>query len=138
MAVGTQFIKHDFNLQDHSTQLQKAEEIIEKLKDRFKHIQITKSIDGDKHTVLYEETIRILDYVGNLSKAAFDIEEEIERLYTIQFQHAPELGKKLCNDHYENIHHPYTLLKNRCFKLLEDMDAEYYKVWKKHPPNWNI
>ena len=138
MAVDTHFIKHDFNLPDHSTQLQKAEEVIEKLKDKFKHIQITKSIDADKHITLYEETIRILDYVGNLSKAAFDIEEKIEKQYTLQFRHAPKLGKKLCNNHYEKIHHPYTLLKNRCFKLLEDLDAEYYKVQKKHPPNWNI
>jgi hypothetical protein len=138
MTVETQFIEHDFNLPNHETQLQKAEEVIEKLKDKFKHIQITKSIDDNTHTTLYEEVIRILDYVGNLSKSAFAIEEDIEQLYTLRFHHAPELGKKLCNDHYEKIHHPYTLLKNRCFKLLEDLDAEYYKRKKKHPPNWNI
>jgi len=138
MVVETQFIKHDFNLPDHSTQLLKAEEVINKLKDKLKNIELTKSITDEKHTVLYEETIRILDYVGNLSKSAFNIEEEIERLYTLEFHNSPQLGKKLCNDHYEKIHHPYTLLKNRCFKLLEDLDENYRKVHKKNPPNWNI
>ena len=138
MLVETQFIKHDFNLPDHSTQLQKAEEVISKLKDKLKHIETTKSITDELHTKLYEEVVRILDYVGKLSISAFDIEEEIERLYTLQFQNSPQLGKKLCNDHYEKIHHPYTLLKNRCFKMLEDLDEEYKKRWKKNPPNWNI
>jgi hypothetical protein len=138
MVVETQFIKHDFNLPDHSTQLQKAEEVINKLKDKLKNIETTKSITDELHTKLYEEVIRILDYVGKLSMSAFDIEEEIERLYTLQFQNSPQLGKKLCNDHYEKIHHPYTLLKNRCFKMLEDLDEEYKERWKKNPPNWNI
>lgn len=138
MVAEAKFITHDFNIPDHSTQLQKAEEVINKLKDKLKHIEQTKSITDDIHTKLYEETVRILDYVGKLSISAFDIEEEIERLYTLQFQNSPQLGKKLCQDHYEKIHHPYTLLKNRCFKLLEDMDNEYRKCWKKNPPNWNI
>lgn len=132
------FIEHDFQLPDHSTQLQKADEVIEKLKNKLRTIEEAKSIDDKTHTNLYEETIRILDYVGRLSMSAFAIEEEIEKLYTLEFQHSPQLGKKLCNDHYEKIHHPYTLLKNRCFRILEDLDNEYRKRHKKNPPNWNI
>jgi hypothetical protein len=138
MVNKTQFIKYDFNLPDHTIELQKATEVIDELKMKFKEIQKTKSIDGKKHTALYEETIKILFYIGKLSEPAFKIEDEIEILYTLEFMHAPELGRKLCNDHYEQIHYPYNLLKNRCFKLLEDLDEEYYKVWKKHPPNWNL
>jgi hypothetical protein len=132
------YIDHDFNLPNHSTQLAKAEEVIEKLKDKVKILHEKKCINNKLHTDTFEEIIRILDYVGTLSKAAFDIEEDIERLYTKQYCHAPELGKKLCNDHYEKIHHPYTLLKNRCFRLLEELDEMYRKKFKKNPPNWNI
>jgi len=69
---------------------------------------------------------------------AFAIEDDIERLYTLHYAKFPELAKKLCNDHYENIHHPYTLLKNRCFRMLEDLDKLYIEIHEKYPPNWNI
>ena len=128
----------NFELPDHSVELEKADEIIRNLKEKFKLIQIKKSINGQTHTLLYEEIIRVLDYVGRLSEAVFKIEPDIEELYTLHYQKSPQLGKKLCNDHYENLHYPYTILKNRCFKLLEDLDDEYKKIWKKNPPNWNI
>jgi hypothetical protein len=128
----------NFQLPDHSVELEKADEIIKNLKDKFKNIQIKKSIDGQTHTLLYEEVIRVLDYVGRLSESVFQIEPQIEELYTLHYQKSPQLGKKLCNDHYEKLHYPYTLLKNRCFKLLEDLDEEYIKLNKANPPNWNI
>jgi len=134
----TCFIKHDFNLPDHSNELLMATEIIQKIKNKLKQIKKIKNINDKTYEQLYEETIRILDYIGNLSMSVFKVEEEIERMYTMQFQHSPQLGKKLCNDHYTNIHHPYSLLKNRCFKLLDDLDDEYIKRNKRKPPNWNI
>lgn len=136
MTNNPQFIEHNFNLPDHSEQLEKADEVIRILRNKLKYCISLKNISGDKHTLLYEEIIRILDFVGNLSSTVFNIEDEMERMYTLQFKHAPELGKKLCNDHYENIHHPYTILKNRCFKMLEDLDEEFINVHKKNPPNW--
>jgi hypothetical protein len=123
---------------DHKNELSKAEEIIEKLKNRLKIIQTQKRIDDKTHTETYEEIIRILDYVGRLSQSAFDMQEGLERLYTKQYIHTPELGKKLWLDHYDKIHHPYSLLKNRCFRMLEELDAEYIKRHKKYPPNWKI
>jgi hypothetical protein len=133
-----QVLALDFELPDHSVELEKADEIIKNLKDKFRNIQIKKTIDGQTHTLLFEEIIRVLDYVGRLSEAVFKVETQIEETYTLHYQKSPALGKKLCNDHYENLHYPYTILKNRCFKLLEDLDEEYRKVWKKNPPNWNI
>lgn len=134
----TVLIQYDFNLPNHTTELSKAEDVIEKLKNRFKRIQDTKSITEKKHTQLYEETIRVLDYVGRLSVPAFEIEDEMERMYILQYPKQPALAKKLWLDNYDNVHHPYTILKNRCFRLLEELDKEYIKRFKAKPPNWNI
>jgi hypothetical protein len=125
-------------LPNHSKELSKAEEIIEKLKSKLKLMEKNKTITDKKHTELYEELIRILDYVGRLSEPFFKIEEELEHKYVLQYPKSPELAKKLWNDHYEELHHPYTILKNRCFRLLEELDDLYIHTFKKNPPNWNI
>jgi len=132
------FITHDFKLPNHSNELCKAEEVIEKLKLRIKKTEESKTINDKNHDEIYNEIIRILDYVGRLSMPAFGIEEEMEKMYTLQYAKFPELAKKLMNDHYEQIHHPYTLQKNRCFRMLEELDGLYQKTHKKNPPNWNI
>jgi hypothetical protein len=131
-------IEHDFNLPDYSNEISKADEIIEKIKNRLKTIQNQKRIDDKFHTETFEEIVRILDYVGRLSRPAFEIEDSLEALYIKQYLHSPELAKKLWLDHYGKIHHPFNLLKNRCYKLLEELDSEYIKRNKKYPPNWNI
>lgn len=128
----------DTKLPDHTVELAKADEIINNLKARLKTIETNKSITGNVHLLMYEETIRILDYVGKLSQPLFDLEEPMERQYVLHYKTSPELAKKLFNDHYERLHYPYTLLKNRCFKILEDLDGEYELRWNKKPPNWNI
>ena len=138
MLTEENFITHDFKLPNHHNELCKAEEVIEKLKNKFKKIERTKTINDKNHDELYNEIIRILDYVGRLSMPAFAIEDDIEQLYTLHYAKFPELAKKLCNDHYENIHHPYTLLKNRCFRMLEDLDKLYIETHGKYPLNWNI
>ncbi len=133
-----QFIVHDFKLPNHKVELNNANNVLEKHKSAFRTIQENKSIDDKSHLHLYEETVRVLDYVGRLSMRAFEIQEELERMYTIKFTHAPELGKKLWLDHYESIHHPYNTMKNRCYHLLEELDEEYINKFKKYPPNWKI
>jgi hypothetical protein len=132
------YLAVDFALPNHATELSKAEDIIEKLKTRVKKIQETKSINDKKHTDLYEETVRVLDYIGRLSIPAFEIEEQLERLYVLHYPKSPALSKKLFWDHYENVHHPYSILKSRCFRVLEELDKEYRKRFKKNPPNWKI
>lgn len=128
----------DAKLPDHCVELAKADEIINNIKAQLKTLITTKSITAAVHLSMYEETIRILDYVGRLSQPLFDIEESMECQYVLHYKASPELGKKLFNDHYEHLHYPYTLLKNRCFKILEDLDGEYELRWGKKPPNWNI
>jgi hypothetical protein len=60
------FITHDFKLPNHSNELCKAEEVIEKLKLRIKKIEENKTISDKNHDEIYNEIIRILDYVGRL------------------------------------------------------------------------
>lgn len=129
-------IVHDFNLPNHSNELSKADGVIEKHQQKFKAIQSKNTITDIEHTTLFEETVRVLDYLGKLSMPAFAIEDELQEMYIKQYIHSPELAKKLWLDHFEKIHHPYNLLKNRCFKLLEDLDEMYFNVNKKNPPNW--
>jgi len=133
-----QFLTVDFKLPCHSNELSKAEEIIEKLKHRLEVIAMQRTIDAASHDKLYNEIVRVLDYVGRLSMPAFAIEDELEQMYIIKFKNAPAMAKKLWLDHYEDIHHPYTLLKNRCFRLLEELDALYFKKYNTQPPNWKI
>ena len=129
------FITVDFQLPCHSNELSKAEEVIEKLKKRFEVIQAQKSINDCTHVELFEEIVRCLLYIGKLSKPAFEIEDQLEALYTQQFKHSPALGKQLWLEHYDDIHHPYSILKNRCFRLLELLDDCYVNVHGKLPPN---
>jgi len=138
IVLKQEFIKHDFKLPDHSAELSKAEDVIVKLRNKFKKIVEIQSINGKIHTELYEEIVRVLDYLGRLSNHAFNIGEELERLYVLQYPKSPQLAKRLWLNHYDSIHHPYSLLKNRCFRMLEELDEEFQKVWKKNPPNWNI
>jgi hypothetical protein len=137
MSCQERFIQHDFQLPDHNNELFKAEEVIEKLKNRLRIIKTKRIIDDKIHTSMFEQIIRVLDYVGELSLPAFGIEDDLEQLYIKRYPHCPVLAKKLWLDHYENVHHPYNLLKNRCYKLLEELDTEYFKQHKKQPPNWN-
>ena len=133
-----EFLPVEFTLPNHSNELSKAEEIIEKYKHRLEVLEMQRTIDAKSHDELYNQIVKILDYVGRLSMPAFAIEDELEQMYILKFTNAPAMGKKLWLDHYEKIHHPYTLLKNRCFRLLEELDALYFKKYNTQPPNWKI
>jgi hypothetical protein len=132
-----EFITHDFKLPNHSNELSKADDVIEKLKKKLLIYETNKAIDDKTFSIFYEEIIRVLDYLGRLSMPCFAIEDELEQMYILKYHKFPELGKKLWIDHYEKIHHPYTLLKNRCFKMLDELDEFYKALYGKNPPNWN-
>lgn len=132
-----ELIKTDFNLPNHDNQLSMAEDIIEKLKIRLNIIIKKNEMISDNDFIsIFKEIITVLNYVGRLSMPAFAIEDELAEMYKLNYLHAPELGKKLWLDYYGNVHRPYNLLKNRCFKLLEDLDEYYINVHDKNPPNW--
>jgi len=140
MATETtqEFIVHDFNLPNHENELSKADDAVEKLKNKIRVIVMQGGINDKNHTELFEEVVRVLDYVGQLSISVFNIEDEMEEMYKMRFLHAPILGKTLWFEHYGQLHRPYNILKNRCYKLLDELDKEYENVHEKHPPNWKI
>lgn len=131
-------IKTNFNLPNHEMELYKATEIIIKLRTKLNNVIYSKKISPTEHTLMFEEIVQVLDYIGNLSQTVFDIEEELEKQYTLHYHQAPKLGKKLYWNHYESLHHPYSLLKNRCHRMLEELDQHYIKTNNSKPPNWNI
>lgn len=133
--IELEYISHDFKLPDNCNELSMAEDAIDKLKHKIKNL---KSITDNEHTLIYEEIIRVLDYVGRLSMPYFEIAEELECLYVIKYPHSPELAKKLWLDHYELIHKPYNLLKNRCFRALDELDDFFIETNKRNPQNWKI
>lgn len=136
MQVEQKFIDHDFKLPRHNNELSKADDLIEKLRQRFKILECRNAISDKEHLLMFEEVVRVLDYIGRLSMPAFAVEDEMERLYIMRYPHSPELAKKLWLDHFEDIHHPYNLLKNRCFKLIDELDELYIKANNKKPKNW--
>jgi len=137
MQDSHELIEHDFKLPSHDNELSNAGDVIEKLKDEVnKTITNVEIISDKKFVSVYEKIIVVLDYVGRLSMPAFAIEDEMEEMYKMRFLHAPELGKQLWFDHYEKVHHPYNILKNRCFKLLDEWDNYYMALFDKNPPNW--
>jgi len=133
-----EFIKYDFELPCHENELSEAGDIIKKLRDRLSDYQLKLTITDKQFVGFYEEIIIVLDYVGRLSIPLFEIEDELQAMYSEQYLHAPALGKMLWMKHNDSIHHPYNLLKNRCFKLLDELDLMYKEFYEKEPPNWKV
>lgn len=132
-----EFITHDFKLPVHDNELSNAGDKIEKLKIRLnKTITNSEPITDKEFVNVFEEIVRVLDYVGRLSIPAFNIGDKMQEMYKMKFLHAPQLAKQLWLNHFENIHKPYNLLKNRCFKMMEDLDDYYIETYDKKPPNW--
>lgn len=133
----SQYITADYlNLPKNANELSNAEDKIEKLKIKIEKINKHNSINNVLHEKFYEEIIKVLYYVGELSMPAFAIEDELEETYSSKYKHTPELAKQLWLDHYQTIHYPYTLLKNRCFRMLDYIDDTFFEKFKKHPDNW--
>ena len=136
MSKPYEVIEHDFDLPCHDNELSNAESRIDELKSRLSIIKTKKNIDDNTYTTMFEHIIVVLDYLGNLSLPAFETQNELEEMYKMKFLRSPELGKKLWLDHYGEIHKPYNKLKNRCYRLIDELDAEYELQHEKHPPNY--
>jgi hypothetical protein len=124
----------DLNLPDHSEELYETEQYIEKLKQTIEKHKNQKKLTTNDYTSLHDDITRALYYVGSLSMPAFEVEEKIENEFFKEYSHAPELAKKLWQDYYNGIHRPYNILKNRLFRLYDDIDNLYVNLNKKQPP----
>lgn len=125
------------SLPDHTSELKKANGVIMDINEKFDDICKLGKIDNIMHTSLYDETVRILAYVGELSISVFNIEKELSEILEMKHISSPELAKKIWYEKYEELHHPYTIYKNRCFKLLHEFDTEFIRVNKTEPANWD-
>lgn len=130
-------IQH-FKLPENKNQLQDAETIIGDLKFEVDEMKKNDTIDDISHDEYYERVAKVLLVVGELSMPAFRIFDDLERMYYMRYRAAPKLATRLWLEHYDKLHHPYSLLKNRCHTLLENLDSIYIKKYKKVPMNWNI
>ncbi|MFW6247389.1 MAG: hypothetical protein ACOC22_04450 [bacterium] len=129
-----QLLDVDLGLPDHESDIKHAEEVLDKLRREFESV---KDIDDEKHESYYEATMKILDFVGRLSLPAFKTLQILEDEYIKAYPNAPALAKELWLKHYGNIHRPYNIIKNRCFRLLNEIDDKYIEKYKSVPPNWN-
>lgn len=129
--------KNKINLTNHDKELSEAEEAIEGLKVNVIEAVNNNTLNDNVHLALYEGIIKVLDYTGRLSMQVFDINEELENLYLLKYKKSPAMAKELWLNHYDYLHRPYSLIKNRCFKLLDKLDYAYIDKFKKNPPNWN-
>jgi len=133
-----ELIKYDFELPCHDNELSQAGDIIGKLRTKFNSYQKKQVITDKEFVQFYEEIIVALDYVGRLSAPVFAIQDELQAMYDKQYLYAPALAKTLWMKHNAELHHPYNLLKNRCFKLLDELDEMYKGFYDKEPPNWRV
>lgn len=132
-----ELIMNDFNLPDHTVELLHANEMLEKYKHTYKKYKTSNSINNKQHEELYENIIKVLDYTGRLSMPIFEINDEMEKLYAKRYTHSPELARTLWLEHYDKLHRPYSLIKNRCFTLLDDLDQLFMNFNDdKKPSNW--
>jgi len=132
-------IQIDLDLPDHSKELEDVDEYIKLLKSRladYKRTRLAKPMSLKEYTAMYDQILRGLYYLGSLSLPAFATEDIIEEKYFKTYKHAPELAKKLWWDHYESVHRPYTLFKNRLFKMIDDLTALYMLIHKCPPPDY--
>lgn len=132
MSPVTKQLKID--LPDHAEELQQSEEYIKNLKNKLELVKRTRRMSNRDYTLMYERITRGLYYVGSLSKPAFEVEDKVEDFYFSTYKSFPELARKLWIEHYDKIHHPYNILKNRLFRLFEELDSMYKKFNKSNPP----
>lgn len=119
---------------NHDQELENIKNYIAQLKQRYKILtkRNKRLVTEDEYVKIRELTINTLELVGELSMPAFDIEQELHDKYILAYKSSPELAKKLWLDHYERIHTKYDTLKNRCFKLVEDIDKSIFNMKKQN------
>jgi hypothetical protein len=130
-------IKVDYNLPNHNQNLSDCDKHLNAIRVEFSNILNTNTINDDNHEDLFEKTIILLDWLGRMSTHVFDIRDDLEAKYLKAYIHTPKMAMHLFDEHYKNLHQPYSRLKKKCYILIDEIDAEYVRVHKKTPPNWS-
>ncbi len=130
-----ELLTHDFNLKNNSRELDKIARHIELMENMVKDIALTKVMSFGTYNKLYNQTVHFLDNLGILSLKTMQLDEEIERMYKKHYMNAPELGKKMWYEHYSMLNKPYTVLKNKCYGILDDLNVEHKLIFKTKSKN---
>lgn len=127
----------NLNLPNHENELSNAEHYMNKLRVKFAKAVEDNDFDDETHNQLYDEAMRCLLHVGELSQFLFDVDEKIEMEYFKAYKHVPALAKDLWQEHNHTIHRPYNILKNRCYRFLDELDEVYIGLYNSEPLNYN-
>lgn len=121
----------EVDLPDHFDELNNIRNYLDQLKDRFKRGKTNKKLPLVEYEKIQDLLVNTLGLLGKLSTPAFNIEDELEDKYVLAYPSSPKLAKKLWLDHYGRIHRKYNMLKDRCFKMLDEVEKEINKLKKK-------
>lgn len=138
MGNASEFLEICIDLPDHKQKLSEIDFKLERIKHKFDQIQLKGCITDNIHESMYDETVLLLDFVGKLSKPLFSLRNTVENEYFETFRSSPKTARERWYKHYEHIHKPYTVLKNKCYSILENLDNEFVKIHKKYPRNYNL
>lgn len=122
--------KFSERIPDQTSEVEKANDAFKKQREIYVKQILNNPYDPDLCERVRLITVQILEYMGELTIDIFRLHNEMFDFYTTQ--HPRELGKKLYIDRVDGIHKPYDLIKNRCFKLLDDLEIYV----KKKDPNY--
>lgn len=117
-------VMNEIDLPDHTKELNSAETLLNKYKIRYKKIIERNIKDLNDLEAMYDKTLELLEYIGQLSIPSFNASEKLEENHFKIYKDSPELAKTLWLEKYKELHHPYNLLKNRCFNMLDDLERD--------------
>jgi len=110
-------------------------EKIAKQKQKFITLKRQKRINDKQHDDILQETLNILFDVGDLSMGVFNQYDDLREKYTKENPRQIDVALKLFEKEYSERHKPYNILKNRCFRLIEELDSFYIEINGKNPNN---
>lgn len=128
----------DISIPNHTNELIEVDEAIEDIKFKINLISTQNLMDDELHDMLFEDTMKILVFIGDMSVHAFNTFNPLEEAYVMKYPKFPAMSKKLWLEHYDKLHHPYDLRKNRCFTIIDKIDNIYINKYHKNPPNWDL
>lgn len=125
-------IKLELNKIDNSEYLDWIENHI---LDNKESIELKPNMNDEEYLTHYENIVKILLFLSELTQPIFQKHDEIEEYYKIKYCKSPAIGELKYLEHVKQLHKTYDLYKNRCFTLLEILDNNYKKYNNKKLPN---
>lgn len=123
-------VMEGIEIPNNEIELGRIADKVETLKFKVKQHEAFETLTVKEYQILYEEIVNLLFKLADLSMPAFDIQEKLEEHIFRMYSHSPKLAGKMYEDKYHKLHKPFNLYKNRCFSLLEQLDALYEKLYE--------